>query len=276
MLAEPGTYDYLITVFSPEGRLLQVEYALEAVRQGSTIIGLSCAEGVVIGAEERTESRLLDPNFSQKIYEIDEHVGAAVVGMSSDARRLVNEARLYAQSNRLMYDELIDVKIVTKRIGDIMQLYTQHAGARPFGVSIIFGGVDRAGPRVLMTDPGGSCSAYKAVAIGIGGEAAEKLLNEEYREDLKIDEAAGLAVKCLVEGFEKRREDRGEDSQEKVAVRMATIPCETRRFRMLTAEEVESYIRGCKRGGRGSPVENRATLTGKRKRSKRVTARKSS
>lgn len=238
MFAAPGTYDHLITVFSPEGRLLQVEYALEAVNNGPTVIGVSCTEGVAIGAEERIGSRLLDPDFTRKIYEVDEHIGAAVVGISSDARILIDEARIYAQSNRLVYDEPIDVEIVTKRIGNLMQLYTQYAGVRPFGVSILFGGVDELGARLFTTDPGGSCRAYKAVAIGIGREAAEKLLKEEYRQDLKIDEAFKLAVKCLVGAFQER----GKDRQEKLAVRVAVIPSETRRFRMLTAEEVEPYI----------------------------------
>lgn len=242
MFAEPGTYDHLITVFSPEGRLLQVEYALEAVNSGLTVIGVSCTEGVVIGAEERMGSRLVDPDFCRKIYEVDEHIGAAVVGISSDARMLIGEARIYAQSNRLVYDEPIDVEIGTKRIGNLMQLYTQYAGVRPFGVSMLFGGVDELGARLFTTDPGGSCRAYKAVAIGIGREAAEKLLKEEYREDMKIDEAVKLAVKCLAKAFQERSEDRGEDRREKLTVRIAAIPSETRRFRMLTTEEVEPYI----------------------------------
>jgi proteasome alpha subunit len=229
---EPGTYDEVITVFSPDGRLFQVEYALETVCRGPTIIGVSCPEGVVIGAEEKVESRLRDPNFSEKIYEVDEHLGAAIVGLSSDARILIDDARIHAQSNRMMYDEPADVEIVARRIGDLMQLYTQHAGVRPFGVSIIFAGVDKVGSRLFTTDPSGSYRAYKAVAIGIGQETAGNLLEKEYREDLKIDEAVKLAVKCLVKS-----------RTVKSTVRIAVIPSETRRFRMLTAEEVQPYTR---------------------------------
>ena len=242
MFPEPGTYDHLITVFSPEGRLLQVEYALETVYQGTTVIGICCPEGVVIGAEERAGSRLMDPNFTQKIYQVDEHIGAAVVGVSSDARVLIDDARIYAQNNRFVYGEPIDVEMVTKRIGDVMQLYTQHAGVRPFGVSILFGGVDRAGARLLSTDPDGSCRAYKAAALGIGREPAEKMLREEYRDDLKIDEAVRLAVKCLVKASGERTKNRGDDRQEKLKVRIAVIPSETRKFRTLAAEEIEPYI----------------------------------
>ena len=168
VFAVPGAYDRAITVFSPDGRLFQVEYALAAVDRGPTIVGVSCPEGVVIGAEEKVESKLQDPNFSQKIYAVDEHLGAAVVGISSDARILIDESRVYSQSNRLMYDEPIDVEIVTKRIGDVMQIYTQHAGVRPFGVSLIFGGVDKTGSKLYATDPIGSYRSYKALAIGIG------------------------------------------------------------------------------------------------------------
>ena len=239
MFAEPGTYDEVITVFSPDGRLFQVEYALETVYRGPTIIGVSCPEGVVIGAEEKVESRLRDPNFSEKIYEVDEHLGGAIVGLGSDARVLIDYARIYAQSNRLMYDEPADVEIVARGIGDLMQLYTQYEGVRPFGVSIIFAGVDKVGSRLFTTDPSGSYRAYRAVAIGIGHETAQNLLEKEYREDLKLDEAVKLAVKCLVKA-----------RIEKSTVRIAVIPSETKRFRMLTAEEVKPYMRRTSRIGK--------------------------
>ena len=235
VFAVPGAYDRAITIFSPDGRLFQVEYALETVYRGPTIIGISCPEGVVIGAEEKVESKLQDPNFSQKIYEVDEHLGAAVVGISSDARILVDESRVYSQSNRLMYDESIDVEIVTKRIGDVMQLYTQHAGVRPFGVSIIFGGVDKAGSRLFTTDPSGSYRAYKAVAIGIGRETIENVLKDEYREDLKLEEAIKLAVKCLVKSLQAR----GEQPR----IKLAVIPATTKRYRLLPDEESEKYLK---------------------------------
>jgi proteasome alpha subunit len=234
VFAVPGAYDRAITVFSPDGRLFQVEYALETVYRGPTIIGVSCPEGVVIGAEEKVESKLQDPSFSQKIYEVDEHLGAAVVGISSDARILIDESRVYSQSNRLMYDEAIDVETVTKRIGDVMQIYTQHAGVRPFGVSIIFGGFDRVGARLFITDPSGSYRSYKAVAIGIGKETAENILKEEYREDLALEEATKLAVKCLVKSLQSR------DEQPKI--KLASVPSSTKRFRLLPEEETEKHI----------------------------------
>jgi len=235
IFAAPGAYDRAITVFSPDGRLFQVEYALETVNRGATIVGVTCSEGVVLGAEEKLESKLQDPTFTWKLYEIDEHLGAAVVGLGSDARILIDQARIYAQSNRLLYDEPIDVEVIAKRVGDIKQLYTQHAGVRPFGVSILFGGVDKAGNRLFMTDPSGSYRAYKAAAVGVGRETAEKILKEKYREDLTLDEAIQLTVNCLVKALEAR----GEQPR----IRITVIPSATKKVRALTEEEVSKYIK---------------------------------
>jgi len=241
VFAVPGAYDRAITVFSPDGRLFQVEYALETVNRGATILGITCSEGVVLGAEEKIETKLQDPSFTWKLYEIDDHLGAAVVGLGSDARILIDQARIYSQSNRLMYDEPIDVEVLTKRVGDIKQLYTQHAGVRPFGVSIIFGGVDKTGNRLLSTDPSGSYRGYKAVAVGIGRESVENILKGEYKEDLTLDATIKLAVKCLVKALEAR----GEAPRLKIAV----IPTETKRLRMLTDEEIEGYQKGLQGSG---------------------------
>jgi len=241
VFAAPGAYDRAITVFSPDGRLFQVEYALETVNRGATILGIACSEGVVLGAEEKIETKLQDGNFTWKLYEVDDHLGAAVVGLGSDARILIDQARIYSQSNRLMYDEAIDIEIVTKRVGDIKQLYTQHAGVRPFGVSIIFGGVDKTGNRIFSTDPSGSYRGYKAVAVGIGRETVESILKEEYREDMSLDEAIKLAVKCLTKALEAR----GEPKRVKINV----IPSATKKLRMLTDEEIETYQRGLEGSG---------------------------
>lgn len=234
MFAAPGAYDRAITVFSPDGRLFQVEYALETVNRGATIIGLICRDGVVLGAEEKLESSLQDPSFTWKIYEIDDHIGAAVVGLGSDARVLIDQARIYAQSNRLMYDEPIDIEVITKRIGDIKQLYTQHAGVRPFGVSIIIGGVDKKGCQVFTTDPSGSYRSYKAVAFGVGKETAEEILRKEYREDMSLEDGIRLVVKCLVQSQEPKREN--------VRIKIAVVPRKTKKIRMLTDEEILPYI----------------------------------
>ena len=241
VFAAPGAYDRAITVFSPDGRLFQVEYALETVNRGATIIGLACSEGVVLGAEEKIETKLQDTDFTWKLYAVDEHLGAAVVGLGSDARILIDQARIYAQSNRLMYDEPIDVEMMTKRVGDIKQLYTQHAGVRPFGVSIIFGGIDKTGSRVFSTDPSGSYRGYKAVAVGIGRETVEGILKEEYREDLNLDEAIKLAIKCLTQALVAR----GEPKRIKINI----VSSETKKLEALSDEQIETIQRGLEGSG---------------------------
>jgi proteasome alpha subunit len=234
VFAAPGAYDRAITVFSPDGRLFQVEYAMELVNRGATILGIKCSEGVVLGAEETIEP-LEETGSSWKIFKIDEHIGAAIVGLSSDARVLIDQARIYAQSNRLTYDEPIDVEVVTKRICDIQQLYTQHAGVRPFGVSLIFGGVDKTGNRVFITHPSGTYKGHKATAVGAGRETVMNILKEEYREDMGLEDAVKLAVKCLVKALEAR--------QLPLRIKVAVIPSATKKMEMLSDEKVEGYIK---------------------------------
>ena len=234
VFAAPGAYDRAITVFSPDGRLFQVEYAMELVNRGATILGIKCSEGVVLGAEETIEP-LEETGSSWKIFKIDEHIGAAIVGLSSDARVLIDQARIYAQSNRLTYDEPIDVEVVTKRICDIQQLYTQHAGVRPFGVSLIFGGVDKTGNRVFITHPSGTYKGHKATAVGAGRETVMNILKEEYREDMSLEDAVKLAVKCLVKALEAR--------QLPLRIKVAIIPSATKKMEMLSDEKVEGYIK---------------------------------
>lgn len=238
MFTSPSAYDRAITIFSPDGRLFQVEYALETVKRGSTVLGIACHEGVVLGAEERSTSRLQDPNFGWKIFEIDDHVGVAVSGLSSDARILVDQARIHAQSNRLMYDEPIDVEILAKKIGDVEQVYTQHAGVRPFGVSLIFGGVDKVGSKLFQTDPSGACWSYKAVSIGAGSDTVRETLEVNYKEESSLEETVLLAIQCFSKVIEGKL-----DPQK---MKIATIPTETKKFTVLTDEEVAKYIRKVK------------------------------
>ncbi len=235
MFSVPGAYDRAITVFSPDGRLFQVEYASETVKRGATVLGIASPEAVVLAAEERATSKLQDPSFMWKIFQIDEHVGAAVAGLSCDAHILVDQARIYAQSNRLLYDEPIDVEILTRRIGEIKQLYTQHAGVRPFGISILFGGVDRKGSRIFWTDPSGAYLAYKAWAIGAGGDAANEILEAEYKDSITLDESVVLALKCMSKVLEEKI-----DAQK---IRIALIPSATKKFVKFAPAEVDKYLK---------------------------------
>jgi proteasome alpha subunit len=234
MFAAPGAYDRAITVFSPDGRLFQVEYAMELVNRGATIVGIRCSEGVVLGAEENVEP-LEEAEYSWKIFKVDEHIGAAIVGLSSDARILIDQARVYAQSNRLTYDEPIDTEVVTKKICDIKQLYTQHAGVRPFGISLIFAGVDKTGNRLFGTHPSGTYRGFKATAQGAGRETVLSILKEEYREGMSLEETVKLAVKCLTKALEAR--------QLPPRIKMVVIPSTTKKMEMLSDEKIESYMK---------------------------------
>lgn len=234
VFAAPGAYDRAITVFSPDGRLFQVEYAMELVNRGATILALRCSGGVVLGAEE-TIDPLEESEYSWKIFKIDDHVGSAIVGLSSDARILIDQARVYAQSNRLTYDEPIDTEVVTKRICDIKQLYTQHAGVRPFGVSMVFAGVDKTGPRVFGTHPSGTYRGYKARAEGAGRETVFNILKEEYKEDMGLKEATKLSIKCLTKALEAR--------QLPPRIKVAVISSEDKKMETLSDEKVEAIIK---------------------------------
>jgi len=234
VFAAPGAYDRAITVFSPDGRLFQVEYAMELVNRGATILGIRCSEGVVLGSEENVEP-LEEAEYSWKLFKVDDHIGAAIVGLSSDARMLIDQARVYAQSNKLTYDEPIDVEIVTKRISDIKQMYTQHAGVRPFGVSLIFAGVDKTGGRVFYTHPSGTYRGYKATAIGAGRETVLGILKDEYKEDANLEDTIKLTVKCLVKALEAR--------QLPPRIKIAVIPAETKKMEMLPDDKIEGMIK---------------------------------
>jgi proteasome alpha subunit len=232
--AQPGAYDYNSTVFSPDGRLYQVEYARELVNRGGTILGIRCAEGVVLGSEENIEI-LEEEGRSWKIFQLDEHIGAAIIGLGSDARVLIDQARINTQSNKLTFDEPIDVEVLTKKICDTQQTYTQHGGARPFGVAMILGGVDKTGPHVFGTHPSGNYMGYKATAVGAGTETVLSMLKEEYREDLTLERSIKLAAKCLVKALQAR--------ELQLRIKIAVIPIATKKWGMLSNEAVKGYIK---------------------------------
>ncbi len=230
--AKPGTYDYTATVFSPDGRLYQVEYALEVVNRGATIVGIKCPEGVVLGSEENNDP-LEKMENSWKIFQIDEHVGTAIVGLSSDARILIDKARTEAQSNKLTFDEPIDIETATKKICDLKQIYTQHGGGRPFGVALILGGVDKTGPRLFGTHPSGAYTGYQAVAFGGGKDIALAFLKEEYTVSLTLEQSIQLAVKALKKALAERKLP--------LRIKIAIVPASTKKIKFLTDEEVAGF-----------------------------------
>ncbi|MFP4005450.1 MAG: archaeal proteasome endopeptidase complex subunit alpha [Candidatus Hadarchaeia archaeon] len=198
--AEGGRgYDRAITVFSPDGKLFQVQYAQEAVKRGYTALGIKTGAGVVLAAERRTTSELVEDGSVEKIFKIDGHIGAAASGLIADARVLIDRARVEAQVNRIRYDEVISVESLAKNIGDTKQMYTQHGGVRPFGTRFLIGGIGEKGPHLFETDPSGVVAAYKAHAIGGGAEEALEILEKDYDEEMELSESINLALKTLDE-----------------------------------------------------------------------------
>src|SRR3990172_9445934 len=174
---QPGqmAYDRAITVFSPDGRLFQVEYARVAVTRGSTTAGLKFKDGTVLMADKKISSRLVETASIEKIFQIDEHVGCATSGLVADARVLVDYARLIAQINKVTYSEKIDVDLLVKRICDFKQNYTQYGGVRPFGTALLVGRVHTPAPHPFSNPPSGALVSYKAGSIGAGRNTVMEL-----------------------------------------------------------------------------------------------------
>ena len=205
-----GGYDRAITMFSPDGRLLQVEYARKTVSQGTTAIGITCKEGVVFIADKRIIDQLIVPESVEKVFKIDNHIGAVMSGLISDGRVLIERAQVNAQNHKVTFGEPIDVYSLTKDLCDYIQMFTQYGGARPFGVSLIIGGVDDK-PHVFMTEPSGIFFEYKAVAMGENSKEVMKILEKKYKYDMTLNQAINLGISALKEvmksKFSKERLD---------------------------------------------------------------------
>ncbi len=195
-------YDRASTVFSPDGRLFQVEYAREAVKRGTTALGVRFEDGVALIVDKRVQTSLAVPASIEKIFVLDSHVGCATSGLVADARSLVDRARVEAQMNRVTYDEPVPVGVLVKRICDVKQACTQFGGTRPYGTALLVAGVDESGPRLFETDPSGALIEYHASAVGSGRQKAMEYLEEHYKV---LDEAGAiqlglLAIKQAAEG----------------------------------------------------------------------------
>lgn len=230
-----AAYDRAITVFSPDGRLFQVEYAKEAVRRGATAIGVICKDGVVLVAYKTGVSKLLIPESMKKIFHIDAHIAATASGLIADARRLVDIARLDAQRHRLTYDEAPTTEKITKNLCDLMQLYTQYGGARPFGVSLLIAGIDDGEPKLFEAEPSGAMTGFKAYVIGSGKKDVEGFLEKEYKEPPSIEGGITLAIKAL-----KKQEDISL-KPETIDIAYATV--KEAEFKTLSLKEIEHYLK---------------------------------
>ncbi len=194
-------YDRAIVVFSPEGRMYQVEYARKAVEKASTAVGVVFSAGVVLAAS-RTMQKLLVPESVEKISKIDEHIGMATCGILADSRVLVDYARIKSQVNRITYSEPIEVSALVKDICDRKQRFTQMGGIRPFGVSLLVAGSD-GDPHLFETDPSGTMREWRAHAVGRGAKDAKKALIDEFKDGMPRDKAVELALKALKAGEKK-------------------------------------------------------------------------
>ena len=193
-------YDRAITIFSPEGRILQVEYARQAVKSGSTAIGFVTKDGVVIIADKRLHGKLIVNKSIEKIFVVDDHVIATFSGFIPDGRVLLDKARTIAQEYKITFGSPIDILSLVKEIGDIKQVYTQYGGIRPFGVSLIFAGIDADGEaKLFVTDPSGLYYQYYAAVIGEGENKISSLLEEKYDKNITIKEAIKLGIDLLKE-----------------------------------------------------------------------------
>jgi proteasome alpha subunit len=238
-------YDRGITIFSPDGRLYQVEYAREAVRRGSASVGVRTAAGVVLAADRQTRSPLIERDSIEKIHAVDDHVGVASAGHVADARKLVDVARRQAQVEHLRYDQPIGVEALTKQVTDHIQQYTQTGGARPFGVALLVGGVDNGQPRLFETDPSGTPYEWEAVAIGGGRDDIQAHLEDQYDPDLDLDGAVRLALTAL-----DAAEQTTVDAE---SVDLAVVDAETGDFRGLDPEDVATHLEAA--GLAGEPDE---------------------
>ncbi len=229
-------YDRSITMFSPDGRLLQVEYAKKTVKQGSTAIGIACKDGVVFVVDKRVSSKLLVPEAIEKMFVIDDHVAAAASGIISDARVLVDRAQMRAQQHAVTYDSKVDTLSLVKEICDMKQICTQSAGLRPFGVSLLVGGVEEDGSiKLFLTEPYGLYFQYKAAVIGEGEVEIEAQLQKRYKASLTVDEGLKLGVTLLKEFLQ------GEFNFDRVDAAYITVG--EKRFTKLSNDELKKLVK---------------------------------
>ena len=230
MMASRG-YDMTPTMYSPDGRIYQVEYAIETVKRGAIAIGLQAKDGVVMAVEEKSRDLQVE-DITQKIFQVDDHIGIAAAGYIPDARILVDSARFFSQSNKLTYDESVEIETVAKHLADQSHQFTQYSGVRPFGVALIIAGVDRKGTRVFVTDPSGTYVPYAAVAIGGNSDEVTDFLEKNYKNDMSMDDTISLAISAI---------NLKNDKTNVKNIRMSKIKLDVKQFEKVTNEELTKH-----------------------------------
>ncbi|TQQ81820.1 archaeal proteasome endopeptidase complex subunit alpha [Halonotius roseus] len=225
-------YDRGTSLFSPDGRIYQVEYAREAVSRGAPSVGIRTTDGVILAAQSRAGSSLMESESIEKLHKIDDHVGAASAGHVADARQLIDFARQQGQVSQLRYGEPIDVEALTKELTDHIQENTQRGGTRPYGAALLIGGIENGEPRLFAADPSGTPNEWKATVIGGSGADIQEFLEEEWDEGISHDDGLALAVLAL-------RVATDELGPKEVSI--ATLTDEEG-FKSLSVEEIEAVF----------------------------------
>ena len=232
MPAQQG-YDRAITVFSPDGRLYQVEYAIETVKRGTVALGIKTKYGIIFAADEKPR-KLQIVDEPQKLFKIDQHIGIAAAGYIPDARKQVDDARFFSQSSKIVYDESVSVETVTKHIADQCQQYTQYAGARPIGVALIIGGVDQNGNSLFLTDPSGTYIPYNAVAIGADSDRVTEFLKKHYKPEMTLEESKMLAISSI--------NMVSNDAKGSEHIKISQIESDTKRFEIVDKNQITKLL----------------------------------
>ena len=231
MMASRG-YDMTPTMYSPDGRIYQVEYAIETVKRGTLAIGVLSKEGVIMAVEEKPRT-LQTTNVTQKIFQVDYHIGVAAAGYIPDARVQVDNARFFSQGNRMTYDESVEVATVAKHLADQSHQFTQYSGVRPNGVSLIIAGIDQKGESIYVTDPSGTYVQYAAIAIGAGSDDVNAFLEKHYNSDMSLDDAAALAIAAI--------NLKAEQKDGINHIKMAKITSEATVFEKVSESDLQNY-----------------------------------
>ncbi|PWN39726.1 putative PUP2-20S proteasome subunit [Ceraceosorus guamensis] len=247
MFANRDGYDRGVNTFSPEGRLFQVEYALEAIKLGSTTLGIAVPEGVVLGVEKRVQSSLLEKSSIEKIMEIDAHVGCAMSGLTADARTMIEHARVTSQNHAFTFDEEIKVSSVTQAVCDLALRFGESTEddeammSRPFGVALLLAGIDVKGPQLFHADPSGTMVRYDAKAIGSGSEGAQAELQDKYKKDMSLRDASLLTLRVLKQVMEEKLDEHNVQLA-LVTPRTAKDGRQSGQFRILPESELKDLV----------------------------------